>query len=309
MTEDGTVIYVGGATRRQLTIIAPDGSTRALGETGPLWWPRLSPDGRTIAVTAGLLDAREVWTYSVSNAQLARLPIPGARNDRPEWTADGRSLLVRSSRAGDYNTMWLQPIDGGAASQLVGDAHAQIDEGVLSPDGKYIIFQRDSTGNSEVWYRALSGDTAWRFVDGRQNGANGARFSPDGRFIAYASYGLGPVPQIVVRTFPALGPPQQITTNGGTTPVWSADGKRIYFVNNEQLLAVDVNSLAPPSFSAPKVILSRQYSFNIVHADYDVARDGKTVVALRTPQQTSQIVVVRNLLSEILSRVKAVPGR
>jgi Tol biopolymer transport system component len=175
---------------------------------------------------------------------------------------------------------------------------------VVSPDGRYLLFQRDTVGNGEVWYRGLTGDTTRHHIEATQAGqvgAYGGRFSPDGKYIVYA-WSLTGTPQVVVRSFPELGPPRPVSVSGGTTPVWSADGKRIYFVNNGQLIVATLGSTSPLSVASRSVVLSREYSFNEVHADYDVARDGRTIVALRSPSQASQLVVVRNLATELHAR-------
>jgi len=305
MSADGALIYVSGVTRRQMVIRGADGVEHPVGEPGPMAWPRLSPDGRHIAVSVGSIARRDVWVYDLPSGPFTRLTTLGDINDRPEWTPDGRSVLFRSSR-GDRNGIWKKPIDGSAgATPVYVRTDSRIDEGVLSPDGRYLLFQRDSTGSGEVWYRPIQGDTTPVRVDIDRAGAYGGRFSPDGRWIVYTS-GTSGSAEVYARPFPDLSNRTQISASAGTTPVWSPDGKRIYYTSNGQLMAANVGSTRPLTITSRTVVLPHGYTFDAVHADYDVGADG-TVVALRSPSQESQLVVVLFLDAELRARIAGSP--
>ena len=181
LSADGSLTYVSGVTRRQMTLFGPDGLVRPLGDAGAYTWPRLSPDGKRVALSVGSLTRRDVYVYDLPGGPLTRITNEGTINDRPEWTPDGKALLFRSDRRAP-NALWMQPTDGGSqASLLYRATGAQIDEGVLSPDGNVLLVQRDSTGDGAVWFRAMRGDTTPRLVEAG-SGAFGARFSPDGKW-------------------------------------------------------------------------------------------------------------------------------
>jgi Tol biopolymer transport system component len=303
MSLDGSLVYVSGVARRQLALVGADGASVLVGEAGPISWPRFSPDGKRIAVSIGSLSQRDVWVVDLAASSSTRLTAGGGISDRPEWSPDGKSVVFRSNRR-QLNTIWSQPLDGNPASYLFGMPAAEIDEGVLSADGRYLVVQRDSTGSGEVWYRAMQGDTTPRFVEGGA-GAYAGRFSPDGRWLAYAA-GDGANTQVFVRAFPSLATRYQVTLAGGTTPVWSADSKRIYYANGGQLLVATIGSTQPFTIASRAVVLARGYTFNNVHADFDVARDGR-IVALQSPSQDQQLVVVRNLGTELRARLRGTP--
>jgi Tol biopolymer transport system component/tRNA A-37 threonylcarbamoyl transferase component Bud32 len=307
MAADGSLVYVAGAARRQMVLIGPDGAERTVGDPGLYSSPRLSPDVRHIAVSMGTTSRRDVWIYDLPSGPLTRLTSQGDINDRPEWTPDGTAVLFRSSRGGERNAIWQKTVDGvGGATPVFGMDDSQIDEGVLSPDGRYLLVQRDSTGNGEVWYRRIVGDTTAVSVSSRNTtGDYGARFSPDGRWIVYTT-SVGRA-EVVAQSFPDLATRVQISTSGGTTPVWAPDGRRIYYTNNSQLIAAELATPNEPStLTARRVVLPRGYTFESVHADYDVGPDG-TVLALRSPSQDAEIVVVLNLDAELAARVSATP--
>jgi Tol biopolymer transport system component len=303
MSLDGSLVYVSGVAKRQLAIVGTDGVSRSIGEAGSISWPRFSPDGKRVAVSIGSASQRDVWIVDPFAASFTRLTDGSGINDRPEWSADALSIVFRSNRR-QLNTIWTQPLDGGPASFVFGMPASHIDEGVLSRDGRYLVAQRDSTGAGEVWYRAMQGDTTPKLVEAGV-GAYAARFSPDGRWIAYAS-GAGGTAQVFVRAFPSLTTRHQVSLAGGTTPVWSADSKRIYYVNGGQMSVAAIGSTQPFTIASRTTVLSRGFTFNSVHADYDVAPDGR-IVALQSPTQDQQLVVVRNLGAELRARLSGTP--
>ncbi len=304
MASDGSLAYVSGAIRRQSVLIAPDGGTRLLGEPCPCSWPRFSPDGKRVALSVGSLSQRDVWITDLPTGTPTRVTFGTAINDRPEWNADGSAIVYRSTEGGPRHGIWSVPLSGGNPTLLFGSPDSHIDEGVLSPDGKHLIVQRDRTSNGELWYASLGGDTTLRpVVPGP--GVYGGRFSPDGKFVVYTSTQTG-VEQVYVKPFPGLTGQTQVSTTGGQTPVWSQDGRRIYYVDGERLMVATIGSVQPFTIASRSPALSRGYSFLEVHADYDVARDG-TILAFQPPGAGTQLIVVRNLAAELRARVRGAP--
>ncbi|MCG6955798.1 MAG: serine/threonine-protein kinase [Gemmatimonadetes bacterium] len=307
LSSDGSLVYLSGAPQRQMVLIGADGVARPIGEPGAYAWPRFSPDGHRIAVSVGTLAHRDVWIYELPSGPFTPFTDKGETNDRPEWTPDGKNVVFRSSRNGQRNAIWMKPLDGSApATRVYGRSDSRIDEGVVSPDGRYLLLQRDSTGNGEVWYRALEDDTTLVHVEGDDNnGAFGARFSPDGHWIAYTG-GVTAPSRILIRRFPSLSGRLQISTNGGNTPVWAPDGKRIYYTSNSQLMVADLSGSDPPRVTDRRVVLARGYTFDAVHADYDIGPDGM-LLALQAPSQEASVVVVLNLAAELKARFSGTP--
>ena len=210
--------------------------------------------------------------------------------------------MFRSNRGG-LNALWLQPVDGaGPARLFFGLKDAKVDEGVLSPDGRYLLFQRDRTGRGELWYKDLRGDSTVRQVGSGPYGETGGRFSPDGKWVVYAS-GESGTSQVYVRPFPALTTRYQVSLNGGSTPVWSPDGKRIFYQADRQIVAATIASTQPFSIGLRMPILGRGFSFNGIHADYDVAKDGR-IIALRPADDDAQLIVVHNWRAELRARMQ-----
>jgi dipeptidyl aminopeptidase/acylaminoacyl peptidase len=150
-----------------------------------------------------------------------------------------------------------------------------------SPDGKLIaVTSVGESGNLELRMVAVEGDhTPQILVQGAFN-AGGARFSPDGHWLAYVSDESGRN-EVYVRPFPEAGPRIAISASGGTQPAWSRDGRELFFRNGDQLLAVSISY--SPRFVAgkPEVLFSRTIAQDAAYdlmADYDVSTDGKRFV-------------------------------
>lgn len=118
--------------------------------------------------------------------------------------------------------------------------------------------------------------------------------------------GVATTGQIVIRRFPGLSGTLQISANGGTTPVWAPDGRHIYYTTNSQLMVADLSGSDPPRVTGRRVVLARGYTFDAVHADYDVGPDG-TILALQAPSQGASVVVVLNLGAELRARLSGAP--
>lgn len=303
MAIDGTVVYFATALRRQPVLVAPNGTAKPFGEPGLFAWPRFSPDGQRIALSVGNLSQRDVYVMPLTTGSLTRITFGEGSNDRPEWSADGNRLIFRSTR-GSKNAIWSAGFDGSTPTLLFGHPDSHIDEGVLSPDGRHLAVQRDRTGNGEAWVVTLDSLDSFRPLHAGP-GLYGARFSPDGKWVVMAS-GQSGDEQVVVKPFPGLGTLTQVSLTGGGSPVWSPDGRKIYYVNGQQLVAATIGSTNPFTVASREVVLSRGYNFLGVHADYDVSRDG-TILAFQSPSGITQLVVVRHLGAELKARVQAAP--
>ena len=304
LSPDGVLAYVSGLTRRQLTRIAPDGTmVPVLEEPGTYNTPRLSPDGRRLALTQSSSARSDIWVYDLPVGPLVRLTTEGTTNDRPEWMPDGKSLLIRSNRGGN-NALWVVPLDGtGSPRLLFGLDSARVDEGMVSSDGRYLLYQADRTGRGEVFMRGLEGDTTTRRVGTGAFGEVGPRFSPDGKWVVYSS-GESGTSQVYVRPFPSLAARYQVSLAGGATPLWSPDGKRIYYTTGRELIVATIGSNLPFSIASRETINQRGFTFNAIHADYDLMKDGRTLIAFRASDDDARIVAVHNWRSELLARMR-----
>ena len=106
-------------------------------------------------------------------------------------------------------------------------------------------------------------------------------FSPDGRWLAYVSSEGGSA-NVYVRPFPGAGETLQISNDGGGGPVWSANGRELFYREpNGRMMAVDIEAVAPLRAGRPHVLFDAPRSTPIFQADYDVTRDGQQFIMFR----------------------------
>ena len=130
---------------------------------------------------------------------------------------------------------------------------------------------------------------------------NAARFSPDGRFVAYQSSESGRQ-EVYVRPFPGPGARSPISTDGGTAPVWSADGKELFYRRGSDMMVANVST--KPTFSAgkPRRLFGGNYFADMTgHPGYDVASDGQTFLMSQEAQgeHLNEVNIVLNWFEEL----------
>ncbi len=293
LSRTGTLIYQSGTQLSRLVVVGKDGGARSLLDDRDYSFPRLSPDGKLLALSIGSADHRDVWLDELSSGTLTRLTTEGLTNERPEWSPDGRRVLFRTDR-GSRSAIWSRPADMSAeAAPLLSGERLDVFEGLLSPDAHYLVYQVDTTG-ADIYYRAVSGDSTPRPIANNPAAIeNMPRISPDGRWIAFVTNESGR-DEVVVQPFPGPGGRVQVSTGGGTEPVWSRDGRRLFYRGSGKLMAAAFRTT--PSFSvfARDTVLTDTYAFATnPHSNYDVFPDGAHFVFLE-PDHSSEMVVVAN---------------
>jgi serine/threonine-protein kinase len=307
LSASGSLVYQTGGGAQQVVLADEKGATRVVIPQARIYTQaRFSPDGKRIALTVASGTASDIQIYEIATGTLTRLTTEGAINDRPEWTPDGRRVLFRSDRLPNANSLWLQPIDAsGPAEWVVGGGPADVWEGVISPDASTLLYRTGTYGTADIWTRQLKGDTAAKpfvrtpFIEWS------ARFSPDGKWVAYASDESGPF-QIYVKPFPGPGPRVPVSVDGGEIPVWSRDGHRLFYVKDQQTLIAATVTLSPTfAVTAQQTFLQGDFSFNTGHASYDVTRDGKELLMLKPVAGDSPLIIAHGWRYEVRERLAA----
>jgi len=297
----GTLAYRGG--ERGSRVLLTDGRDPpqvVLPETRAYAFPRFSPNGTRIAVSVDAGSRSDVWIYDLVSHTEARLSSGGSFNERPEWTPDGARVLYRTD-AGTGTSIWWRPADlGGSAVPLLAGGPKGFYEGVITPDGRAIVYQVDN----DIEIRMLAQAAAPRVLAATDFMENEARVSPDGRWIAFVTDESGSG-QVVVQPLLGPGPRVQVSSSGGVEPVWSRDGRRLFYRASKRFMVATVTTA--PTFA----VRSRDTLFEdkfvpstAPHANYDVSLDGKRLLVLEAVEDP-QILVVRNWGAEVRARLRA----
>jgi Tol biopolymer transport system component len=229
----------------------------------------------------------------------------------PVWTPDGKRLAFRSWKAGTM-TMWWMPADRSGPEERLTTVGARQSLVAFSPDGRYAAFNQMETDGSmtDVWMLPLTGDRTPRpFIKSKFMEGSG-RFSPDGRWVAYCSNESGRA-EVYVQPWPGPGPKIQISSEGGTDPIWSRDGKELFYRNGDQMMVVAVSTQPTFRASKPRLLWEGKYSHGMssscgmpgtTEANYDVTGDGQRFLMVKDLDQdavSTRIVVVLNFAEEL----------
>jgi eukaryotic-like serine/threonine-protein kinase len=261
----------------------------AIGEYGA---PRLSPDGRRLALSVRGQSGWEVWIHELASGTLSRLSTSG---EFPEWTPDGSRVLFRDLSA-ETALMWQTSNFAGTSEPIArrfgSERAVDISEGIVSPDGKTLLYVL----RGDFYTMPLGRDTTpTTFLVSAANN-RGPRFSPDGKWLAYHSAISGRL-EVYVTPFPGPGPRHQVSNAGGSEPVWSRDGGRLYYRQGRGMVAATLQRAEPFAVLSRTILFEGDFVSNAGHAQFDVARDGRLVM-LRGTGAPSTIAVVLNWRGE-----------
>jgi Tol biopolymer transport system component len=191
--------------------------------------------------------------------------------------------------------------EGSGQLQAIPDTTINDYPNSVSRDGQWLAFLRISgeTGG-DVYVTSLRGDAKARPVVATPAYEGGAQFSPDGRWIAFASDEAGHY-QVFVRPFTGENR-KWLVSQSGRYPRWSGNGKELFLRDGNRMIAVDVTADGQePSFSTPKVLWEQRYQFGSaqVSANYDVSADGQRFVMVKDDAAANRLNVIINWSEEL----------
>lgn len=305
LSASGSLVYLAGAQASQIMMAGISGGAQTmLADVRGYGYPRFSPDGKRIAMTIASGGASHIWIYDMASRTPTRLTSGGSLNERPEWTPDGTRLVFRSDRD-SRSSIWSQPVNQSEpASLLLASAGGAYFEAVITPDAKYVVFQSDTTG-ADVEYRALTGDGVSRPIATSAAAIeNSARVSPDGRWVTFVTDESGSR-QVVVQPFPGPGSRVQISTTGGTEPVWSRDSRRLVYRGRGKFVAADLVTSPTLAVSKRTELIDDLYQPAISpHANYDLSPDGTKLLVVKGVD-AQRLILVHNWTEEVRTQLRA----
>jgi eukaryotic-like serine/threonine-protein kinase len=303
-SQSGSMAYVPGSSQRSKSALVwvdragLEQSTAASG--GAYFQPRLSPDGRRLAVTIGGSDHDDVWVHDFTRGTWSRFTSEG-NSGFPVWTSDGQQLMYASDRSGSSN-IYSKPLDGSTQEERLFASDRIAFPFSWSPHGMLAFVAVQGRAVQSIWVlNRDQGGKATPFVE-TGFGEGGPAFSSDGRWIAYVSAESGRN-EIYARRFPSAGETVTISTEGGNEPVWSRNGRELFYRSGDAVMAVDVATT--PTFTAgkPRRLFDKRYEQSLaLWPAYDVTSDGQRFVMVKRLDQDdapAQINVVTNWFDEL----------
>ncbi|HEY1271534.1 MAG TPA: protein kinase, partial [Terriglobales bacterium] len=304
------------ASENGVLVYEPESATQSEGASDLVWFDRagkelgrlgehtlsrgmqISPDGKRVAVAIG--DRRaEIWVYDLARGTKTRLTFDDAGHFMPSWSADGQRVAFMSqngpaTRFG--SSLHARLANGTGQDELLvkpENANATLSWPQWSQDGRYLVYQQaEGPGSAAVWAMPTTGDRKPFVVLQSQSPQVRIvyhRLSPDGRWLAYSSTDSGRE-EVYVTPFPSGNGRWQVSTSGGTCPIWRGDGKELFFIAINAGFAVQAAEIRTTGneFEVGSVrSLTGVRAFSPTGSPFDVTPNGQRFLVAMTPMDAS----------------------
>lgn len=302
LSANGSLLYQKGGNASQMVSVDRRGAARVLLDSVQVYLhPRLSPDGRRLAIEVQGAAGADIWIMDLGGHTAERLTNE-AYNNRPEWTPDGRRVMYTSSRA-PANGLWSQPSDGSAGATLLFHTSDPIREGIYTPDGKSVVYRIDSPGNTrDIYLLPLGADQKPVPLVATASDEKEPRVSPDNRWLAYVSNESGRE-EVYVRAMSGDGGRVPVSAAGGGEPLWSRDGKQLFYRDGARLIAATIVTSPSLAVTNREILFEGPFATDLYHPNYDVTADGQSFVMIRPVEENRRLVMVVNWTRELRQRI------
>ena len=318
--DDGTLVYQRDGTQAGLRTLAWADRHSNTAELAPLETreyeaPRLSADGMRLAIAVND-DNSDVWVSELSLGTLGRLTTHPGFDGHPLWTTDGQRVVFTSRREGSlglYSMAW----DGtGAVEHLVAIEDARSLRASSWSPNDVLLFEYVAAPSTsrDIGMLHANGKGTWEPLLATEASESAPSVSPDGKWVAYASDRTGPR-EIYVERFPNLGSSQLISRGGGDFPVWSRNGRELFYLSLEGRIVVIPIEFEPNlRLGAAETLVDTGMDSSSADAvrDWDVSPDGQRLLLLTPPSPITtdpsgqpQIILVENWFEELKERMPA----
>jgi eukaryotic-like serine/threonine-protein kinase len=300
----GALVSGLGSHRSQLAWIGHDGVQHPLSrEVRDFNQPRLSPDGRRVAVMVADGSKNDVWILDTETGTLSRLTTVESVTS-VEWAHDGTRVIYSAGGNDAQAAIWAQSVESASAPEILVHLPSISPLAVISPDSRSLLVQSIVDNGWDVLRVALDSTHAVHPFSASKSQDVTPRFSPDGRWAAICTNESGRL-EVYVRSYPEPTVKAQISVGGGTAPVWSADGSRLYYITGSAVMEARLATGASVRVLARDTAFARLGSgtASFTQANFDISRDGSRMVMPVSQSDAYQLVVVPNWRSEFRERM------
>jgi serine/threonine protein kinase/Tol biopolymer transport system component len=293
MSASGVLVYSPTTSVSQLVWVSRQGVEHVVADTPRSYAnPRLGPGGRWVLVQAG-----ELWVHDVARSTFRLLSNPNFSNAYPVLSPDGATVVFRGTR-----DLRRQLTDGSGRDQAIAGTALTDYPATISPDGEQLLFVRLSPkASGDIYTVSLRGDGDPKPVLVTDSYEGSAKLSPNGRWLAYSSNDSGKM-EVYLRPFPSPDKRWQVSTQGGTQPIWNSNGREIFYRSDNKMIAVSLSLQGDePTLSPPVVLFDQAYEYGsgITIPNYDVSADGQQFLMVKGRAGASQLRIVLNWFEEL----------
>ena len=319
VSSTGTLAYTTGGSTGANTVywVGRDGRASPVDTTwnsqGTISSIALSPDGKSLAMTLIRGAAQDVWVKQLPTGPFSRITFGDTAHYRPSWTGDGRSVVYINDVGAGAGKPMMSRADGTGAPRVLLESALAFGQALQTNDGRWLVLRRSlgEPGAGDI-YAVKTGDTTLVPLLTTPAREMSPAVSPDGRWLAYTSDESG-TSEVYVRPFPEVATARwQASVSGGATPVWSRNGRELFYLNPRgEMTGVELKPGPGFSVGEPRVLFSAsQYQVGgnagtINAGVFDVSPDGRRFLMIRTvtgPSET-ELVLVQNWFEELKARV------
>jgi serine/threonine-protein kinase len=302
VSDDGTLAYLvstGSYNTQRLVWVSRAGAITPL----PLAERAYENVAISPAGDRAVVQIREgvtrMWIYDFGRGTLTPIGVATGSSQAAQWTANGARVIFRGTRQGTRNLYWI-PVDGSGDEERLTTKPGVIQTPTsVSADGRVLLF--DETGPEEpegagIWVLGLDGDhTPHRLLPLPASGHDG-QLSPDGRWVAYQAT-VASRQEIFVAPFSGPGARRLVSTDGGTEPLWSRDGRELFFQSGSRLMRVTVTPGATFSASPPQLVHEGRFFRTITgNTSFSITRDGARFLRVQPVDQPPAITHIELVL-------------
>jgi eukaryotic-like serine/threonine-protein kinase len=305
VAQNGTLVYNTDVGAAQSLLTWMDRSGKEIGHIGEpaiMANPTLSPDASRVAVDISDRKANniDIWIESTAGAANTRFTFDPAEDVVGVWSRDGKTLAYRLGA--DGSGVYVKAASGLEREKklffIAGASMDDIEPNSWSADDRQILCRRQTTSGDILELVPATGGEPTRLLNGKGSQENG-QFSPDGKWVAYASDESGTW-EIYVTSFPGAAGKWQVSRGGGSEPRWRGDGKEIFYIApSGMLMAVPVNGETTFATGQPTPLFQVRGRAPISSTDvfsYDVTKDGKRFLVNRyvKPEHVPPLTILLN---------------
>ncbi|MEE8361585.1 MAG: protein kinase [Gemmatimonadales bacterium] len=293
VSRTGSVVYLERNTAELVAVSRDGAARRMLDREAEFHNPRVSPDGRRISIDINDPSGRDVWVLSLNQGTLSRETFDNDGHDAI-WSADGRSLIYVATRDGAAR---LLRSDLGSTGGTVIAADALAAPGGWLADGT-LIGTRSSINSATGWDIMTVGGGGLESVIATPFSEAWVRPSPDGHWLAYVSDESRRF-EVYLRRVGGVGGRLQVSVDGGSEPIWSADGRTLYYRRTDpeatNLMAATLDLGGEPGVVTREALFDwADYEGAEPHANYDVMPGGDEFIMVRRTQ-AAHLILIQNV--------------